>query len=411
MANGEWTWTGVASGLHEKGALEEALAGYRELLAGAGGREGEGGGVFWVQTGGVENKVLEAWRAGGGGMALLLAHPRHNSLAAALEALARIRQEGGRGRVCFLRSPEDRATAEELGAAVRAAQATAALRRDVFGRLGESSDWLVASSTPPEVVEARFGCKAKAVPIAALTEAYRAEGDLEEDAPEWALWEGATRKEGVSREVFAESARMARALRKVVKDEGLSGLTVRCFDLLGSDRVTGCLALAMLADEGIAAGCEGDMASMVALRWMRHLTGQAGWMANPAELDPVSGVALLAHCTVPLGMVERYAFKTHFESGVGLGIDGVFGTGPVTLVRLGGETLGECRVAEGELAGNTHEEGLCRTQARLKLAPEVVRDWLARPLGNHVTMVRGRWAAAVRLAAEAAGIETREPGK
>ena len=115
---------------------------------------------------------------------------------------------------------------------------------------------------------------------------------------------------------------------------------------------------------------------MVALRWMRHLTGGAGWMANPAELDPVGGEALLAHCTVSLGMVERYAFRTHFESGIGLGIDGVFTPGPVTLVRLGGETLGEVWTAEGELTGNTHEEGLCRTQARVKLVPEVVREWL-----------------------------------
>ncbi|MBR6022483.1 MAG: hypothetical protein IK066_08715 [Kiritimatiellae bacterium] len=404
MAKTEWTWTGVASGLHDKGALEEALGGYRELLEGVGGKEGEGGCVYWVQTGGVENRVLEEWRKRGGGLALLVAHPRHNSLAAALEAMARIRQEGGRGRVYFLRGAEDRETAEKLGAAVHAAEATAALKRDVFGRVGESSDWLVASSTSPEALEARFGCKVKTVDIAVLTEAYRAEGAIGDDAEEWAVWEGATRKEGVSRETFAESARMARALRKVARAEGLSGLTVRCFDLLGSDRVTGCLALALLADEGITSACEGDMASMVALRWMKHLTGQAGWMANPAELDPVDGWALLAHCTVPLGMVERYAFKTHFESGIGLGIDGVFGTGPVTLVRLGGETLGQCRTAEGELSGNTHEEGLCRTQARLKLAPEAVQDWLARPLGNHVTMVRGRWAAAVALAAEAVGM-------
>lgn len=406
MAKGEWTWAGVASGLHEKGALEEALKGYRELLEGAGGREGEGGCVFWVQTGGVENKVLEGWRAKGGGVAVLLAHPRHNSLAAALEALARIRQEGGRGRVFFLRGAEDRETAGEIASGVRAAEATEALKRDVFGRVGESSDWLVASSTAPEAVEGRFGCKVKTIPISALTEAYRAEGAIGDDAEEWAVWEGATRKEGVTREVFAESARMARALRKLAAAEGLSGLTVRCFDLLGSDRVTGCLALSLLADEGITSACEGDMASMVALRWMKHLTGQAGWMANPAEMDPATGEVLLAHCTVPLGMVERYAFKTHFESGIGLGIDGVFGTGPVTLVRLGGETLGACWTAEAELSGNTHEEGLCRTQARLKLAPEAVREWLARPLGNHVTMVRGRWAEAVRMAAEAAGMES-----
>jgi L-fucose isomerase-like protein len=361
--------------------------------------------VFWVQTGGVENRVLELWRERGKGVALLVAHPRHNSLAASLEALARIRQEGGKGRVFFLRGADDRESAEEVALAVRAVGASAALKGDVFGRVGESSDWLVASSTPLEAIEERFGCKAKGVDIAALTAAYREEGPLEEDAPEWAVWEGARRKDGVLRETFAESARMARALKKLAAEEGVSALTVRCFDLLGSDGVTGCLALSMLADAGIDAACEGDMASMVALRWMRHLTGGAGWMANPAELDPVGGEALLAHCTVPLGMVERYAFRTHFESGIGLGIDGVFTPGPVTLVRLGGETLGEVWTVEGELTGNTHEEGLCRTQARVKVSPEAVREWLERPLGNHVVMVPGAWAKAVRMAAWAAGVE------
>jgi L-fucose isomerase-like protein len=177
-------------------------------------------------------------------------------------------------------------------------------------------------------------------------------------------------------------------------------LTVRCFDLLEKDGTTGCLALSRLADEGITAGCEGDIPSVVLLRWLWHLTGQAGWMANPSDLDVSKGEVLLAHCTVPLGMVEEHRFKTHFESGQGVGIDGSFRAGPVTLLRLGGARLDQWWGAEGTLLESRHEDGLCRTQVRVKVPSPAVAELLHAPLGNHLVMVKGYHKALFREALE-----------
>jgi L-fucose isomerase-like protein len=44
----------------------------------------------------------------------------------------------------------------------------------------------------------------------------------------------------------------------------------------------GCVALATLNDAGTVAGCEGDVASAVAMLLVRALFDQARWMANPA---------------------------------------------------------------------------------------------------------------------------------
>lgn len=390
-----FNWIPVASTLHDPAALGAALAGYAELLASAGGSPAAaeasgaaGAQVLWVQTGGVEKRVLELWRGGGRRVALLVAHPLHNSLPAALESLARIRGEGGAGRVFFLKSPDDRAGVGGLVHAVAAAEADARLSADVFGRVGESSDWLVASSTAPEVIERCIGCRVVPVPMDSLRGAFDAEPAVGSDAPEWRYWREATATGGVSAEVFAESVRVARAMRRVAHDHGLTALTVRCFDLLTSHRATGCLALAMLSDDGITAACEGDMTAMVGLRWMWHLTGRVAWMANPSFLDEDTGEVRLAHCTVPFTAVARHAFKTHFESGIGLGIDGEFEPGPVTVLRLG-ENLDCYRAAEGELLAPAHDPGLCRTQVRLRLAPGDVAEWLAAPLGNHVVLARG----------------------
>lgn len=50
-------------------------------------------------------------------------------------------------------------------------------------------------------------------------------------------------------------------------------------------QTTGCLALSALLDEGIVAGCEGDLPAALTMSWMQAVTGQASFMANPQDLD------------------------------------------------------------------------------------------------------------------------------
>ena len=169
------------------------------------------------------------------------------------------------------------------------------------------------------------------------------------------------------------------------------------------DGTTGCLALSRLADEGIAAGCEGDIPSAVMLRWVGHLTGKPAWMANPSDLDARTGEILLAHCTVPLALVGAHRLKTHFESGLGVGIDGTFAPGPVTLLRLGGVQLDRWWGAEGHLFEDRHAPDLCRTQVRVRIPSARAAELLEAPLGNHVVLVPGHVLALFREAFEWVG--------
>ena len=95
---------------------------------------------------------------------LLIAHPVHNSLPAALEILAQVQQEGGTGRIYLLKGPDDSQTLAEIEQTARCLAANQKLSEDRLGVVGESLDWLVASSQRPEVVTARFGMKV--VPMA-----------------------------------------------------------------------------------------------------------------------------------------------------------------------------------------------------------------------------------------------------
>ena len=403
----------VASNLHDKRALSAVLGGHEKALAGIGGKrrdeaiaDGEGWVFHFIQTGGVESDVIRRYRSrvqqGRGGPMLLIAHPAHNSLPAALEILAQVQQEGGVGRIYLLRDKDDAKTLDEIAQTAQCLEANRKLAEDRLGLVGDSSDWLVASSQRPEVVSARFGMKVVPVEVATLRQKIALD-PAPAAGPEFAAWDGARGTEGVQRGGFARAVGVYRGLKELVKAYNLSAVTVRCFDLVTQDGTTGCLALSRLADEGVTAGCEGDIPSVVMLRWLWHLTGKAGWMANPSDLDVRKGEMLLAHCTVPLWLVGEHRLKTHFESGLGIGIDGTFPAGPVTVLRLGGANLDRWWGAEGTLFESRHADGLCRTQVRVRISPPAVGELLGAPLGNHLVLVPGHVKALFREAFELAG--------
>lgn len=400
----------MTSKLHDQRSLSVLLAGHEKALGRIGGHrrdgtvaDGEEVTFYFVQTGGVEGEVIRRYRSraqqGKPGLALLIAHPLHNSLPASMEILAQVRQEGGTGRIYLLRAADDTSTLSEIQQTALCLEANRKLAEDRLGLVGESSDWLVASSQRPETVNARFGMRVVPIAVDELR-AHIARQPAPANGPEFAVWDRSAGTEGVTREVFAQAVAVSRGLEELVRIHRLSAVTLRCFDLVTQDGTTGCLALSRLADAGISAGCEGDIPSVVMLRWLHHLTGQAGWMANPSDLNVRKGELLMAHCTVPLGLVGEHRLKTHFESGLGIGIDGTFPPGPVTLLRLGGAELDRWWGAEGTLYESRHEGELCRTQVRVRISPAAAGELLEAPLGNHLVLVPGHVRSLFREAFE-----------
>ena len=394
----------VASPLHDDRARDAIAGVYRRTLTAAGGTPAAGDEwsdpaplVYMILTGGTEQEVLRlrALRAAvkPNEPVLLLAHPGHNSLPAALEILARIHQEGHAGRIVFLASPTDAAGLDSLAEAVRATDAAAFLRRARIGVIGRPSDWLVASVPEPAVLRQLWGPTLVGVPLDRVHARVAA-------GVSGRSWPGRPRAvvEPAAGDLDRSFA-VYEALREIASDHALDALTLRCFDLVAADRATGCLALARLNDEGIPAGCEGDIPSVLGLLWIHRLTGRPGWMANPARVEPGAGRLLLAHCTVPLELVEGHTLRSHFESGLGAAIQGELPPGDATVFRVGGAGLDRLWVAEGTGEAAPPEEGLCRTQMTVRISPAAAADLLARPLGNHLLFVPGRWRSLLETGA------------
>ena len=121
------------------------------------------------------------------------------------------------------------------------------------------------------------------------------------------------------------------------------------------------------------------------------LTGRSGFQANPSQIDPVAGTMLLAHCTIPFNMVERYSYNTHFESGIGVAIHGEMAKGEVTIFKASAD-LGRTFCEEASLIGNQYGRDLCRTQVLLRFKkPQVLSEYFLRnPIGNHHIIFGGK---------------------
>lgn len=405
-------YTVVASILHDEQQKRTLLGVFESALEKAGGALESIGQehvhprndrlplFIFVLTGGTEaealrliqrEKMLER-----GEPIVLLTHPSHNSLPAALEILAKVTQDGGRGII--LQADTAGAFDEKaLEDAVAVAQSMKAMRACRIGVVGRPSDWLVASRHGAEAVNKAWGPELVDIPFEELLDeiqkirAAKPETDL--GLPD--LREGAEFFREADEADMRKSMEILRALKSLVARHALHALTLRCFDLVLQDRSTGCLALSALADEGIDAGCEGDIPSILGLHWMRTLTGQTGWMANPSIItvqnESDSAEMLVAHCTAPRSILAGYGLRSHFESGLGVAIAGIVPVGEVTLLRIGGEKLERVWFSSAKVSASPRREGLCRTQAVISLPAEKARELLSDPLGNHLVVVRGDW--------------------
>lgn len=336
--------------------------------------------LIYVRTGGAEGifkQLLPDLLSRGAERFLLLTSGQSNSLAASLEILSYLQQQGLRGEVLHGSEAYLRRRIQVLETV---AAARGKLRGTRIGVVGAPSDWLIASHADPAALSERLGLTLQDIPMdELLTEITQ--------APAHPLPARMPMARDVSG-AWPDASRIIHALQALVERHGLGAFTLRCFDLLSAIGNTGCLALAQCNADGIPAACEGDIPALLSMMIAQALTGRTGFQANPARIDPESGELLFAHCTVPFNMVRDWTYDTHFESGIGIGIHGELPEGPVTVFKVSGD-LRRHFAAEGTLVRNQYEQHLCRTQVVLQLQPEDARYFLTRPIGNHHIILPG----------------------
>lgn len=346
--------------------------------------------IVFIASGGVERMVISRFEQLPR-PTVILADGMQNSLAAALEVHSWLRNRGMQSEILHGNLTD---IVKRLFVLHQNFKASNALRGSRIGVVGTPSPWLISSGVDYLLAKRRWGVNFVDIPIEQAVERYKQVtddeiGDLTAHVATQAL---ACRES--TPEQLLKAMRLYQALRQIAQEQRLNAMTLSCFKLIDLIGTTGCLALSLLNDAGITAGCEGDLQSIFTMHIARTLTSQPGFMANVALIHNTSNEVVLAHCTVGLKQAEQYILRNHFETESGIGIQGLLPTGDVTLLKIGGESLDEFYLNTGTLTENTNYINLCRTQVKVRLDGPV--DYFFRhPLGNHHILLSGNHSTLV----------------
>lgn len=352
-----------------------------------------------VFTGGSEAAFVKNWPelASLNKPMALLALTSDNSLPAALEIKSWLNQNKT-GPVMPLIHGEPEEIADKLGQFYQLAKIRLELKQSNIGVIGRPSDWLIASNADYKKYQQRFGLNFTEI---AMNECKNLLQNISAGTGE-IFKEKFAQADEISLPELIKAEKIYLALKRIIKNYGLTALTLRCFDILDCEKTTGCLALAALNDEGIVAGCEADVPAAVSMLIGEKIASSPVFMANPASVR--GDEAIFAHCTVPCKILRNFSLDSHFESGLGLAVAGNFAPGPLTLFKL--DCLAEkFVVAEGEIVKAEHAQNLCRTQIRTKIVG--IEEYLLKtPLGNHQIIIPGHHAEKIRQLLAVVGMKS-----
>lgn len=352
----------------------------------------EGTNFIFIATGGTEGMVVNEYDS--------LPHPitlltdgKANSLAASLELSNWVRNQGDE---CGIIHGSMNTIVDSIRKVVR----NKLLKGCRIGVIGTPSDWLVASNVDYAEAKKKWGVEYVDIPLSLVDDYYAQTNDDEaKDIADSFVNNAADCIEPDKAEIV-KAVRLYIAIKRVATEYKLDALTIQCFSLITTTCTTGCLALSLLNDEGIVAGCEGDLQSIFTMLLVKKATGKDSFMANPAFVDTENNEIILAHCTIGLHQTQKYIIRSHFESLSGVAIQGILPEDDVTIVKVGGKNLDRSVVLKGKIIENQNDERKCRTQIRIALDKQTssVNYFLTNSIGNHHIVVQGNYADIIRKA-------------
>lgn len=299
----------------------------------------------------------------------LLTYGSNNSLAASLEILSYIKDRNLKGEVIHGSNSYVTRRIKEL---------SFKLKPKTLGVIGRPSDWLIASNINYEDALSLYNITLKDISINEVINEYNKIEfkDILLDVKNDKL-------------NLNDAKKLTLVLQKIKEKYSLSGLTIRCFDLLNPIHTTACLGLAYFNSLGIVSACEGDIPSLISMYLVNELFNKPSFMANPSRIDITNNKMIFAHCTLPLNMTKSYKLDTHYESNIGVAIKGEMKEDVITIFKLS-RNLKDYFVTSGKIIKNLNETNLCRTQIEV-VVDNNIEYFLNRPYGNHHIIFYGNY--------------------
>ena len=293
----------------------------------------------------------------------LLTTGKNNSLAASLEILTYLNNNNLKGEILHGNTSYIASRIKELVVKQKA------IKSVNLGVIGKPSDWLISSTPNRNKLLDLFDINLIDISLDEVIDGFHNINNYDSNL------------KGYDVDELNKANNFYLAVSKIIDKYKLSGLTIRCFDLLDKIHTTGCLCLANLNANGSIGTCEGDIMALVCMYLIRKWFNQSCFQANPSKIDVDGRIIEVAHCTCPFDMLDEYQYDSHFESGIGVAIKGEFRCSDVTVFRISSD-LKHYYIGEGKIISNLNDRSQCRSQIRIKMDDDI-SVLLKEPCGNH----------------------------
>ena len=228
---------------------------------------------------------------------------------------------------------------------------------------------------------------------------------------------------------ITKAARLYLAVRDMMKATHTNAVTIDCLSSIRHKTlpISPCLTISRLNDEGIPAGCEADVESLITLCFCHYLADRPGFQADPV-IDEGSNKIIFAHCTAATRLMGdgqprfRYRFRTQTESFRDVAIEtDMKANEEVTILKLIG-VMGAKYVCWPEITAYKRFEGYhllaykaktvklaklewgCRTKVAIELTPDEIETFKRNFYGHHRVLLYGDYVKQLQLLARFLGI-------
>jgi L-fucose isomerase-like protein len=205
------------------------------------------------------------------------------------------------------------------------------------------------------------------------------------------------------------------ALREKAQREGYTGIAVRCWpDFFTDYGCAACGALALMNEDKVPCGCEGDMFGVLSSLMAQWASGNAAFNTDLVDIDPQDNSVVFWHCgQAPIEMADRdgpVQATIHSNRKLPLLSEFALKPGRITLCRITqGEGKLRLMLAGGEMIKAPLAFSGTAGTARLDVDADTYRQRLiAAGMEHHTSLVYGEHRPLLRKVAGLLGLDVIE---
>jgi len=287
--------------------------------------------------------------------------------------------------------PSDPAAQDRAAVFCRAACAAKRLKRTRIALIGYAAMGMYPGTFDHVLLRRYVGPEVEQIDTYTLVQAAEAAAESAVEAVAEELRGKADVRVGPDR--LRKAARLAAGLRTLLREGAFDAVNVKCqYELSQQYGMTPCVPLSLLADEGMVAGCEGDVLTTVSQCLLHYLTAETAYYGDILDLNGPR--MLLSSCGfAPFSLCNPHETPAICELGHP-GFDGLISSftlrrGPVTFARLAEGPRADHRLYYG--TGNGVETDLRQgrfpaLEIEIDGSPECLWDALA---SQHLALCYG----------------------